>query len=319
MGRWTGMLVTVAALAGCADQIDDEVDPAIEDHFEEQPFDPVLKDSVRTVEDVVRSGACSTEPLRVLDEQIAQELSCLAPGTMARIDDTPNLSRGGGVRGALQADAAVALRRAVAQIGGMSLNSGWRSVAQQYVLKRWEGSCGVRIAATPGNSNHESGLAIDTSDFDRSAVRNALRAAGFTWYCSARNGGRISGCADPVHFEYGGGRDLRGSAVRAFQRLWNRNHPEDRIAEDGGWGAQTAERVARAPVAGFARVAACGAPAPSGPRPIPPEPEAASPEPPPAPPEPAPMEAEPSPPERDPPTAPEPEEPSPPVESSPPP
>ena len=27
--------------------------------------------------------------------------------------------------------------------------------------------------------------------------------------------------------------DLRGQDVLAFQRLWNRNHPEDKIGEDG--------------------------------------------------------------------------------------
>jgi MYXO-CTERM domain-containing protein len=41
--------------------------------------------------------------------------------------------------------------------------------------------------------------------------------------------------------------------VTAFQRLWNRNHPEDVIPEDGVYGTETEKRVARSPVGGFAR------------------------------------------------------------------
>ena len=62
---------------------------------------------------------------------------------------------------------------------------------------------------------------------------------------------------DPVHFENRRSPDNRGDDVRAFQRLWNRNHPNDKIAVDGDYGPQTAARLKKAPATGFAKGAFC--------------------------------------------------------------
>jgi hypothetical protein len=56
---------------------------------------------------------------------------------------------------------------------------------------------------------------------------------------------------DPVHYDCPG-PDMRSASVLVFQRLWNHNHPEDRIAEDGSYGPQTGSRVGRSPAGGFA-------------------------------------------------------------------
>ncbi len=270
MPRRLHLLPLVALFAlGCASEaVDDGHGEDYDDHLHETDAPIDLKAAgLRTVQDVVRSYGCSTGPLAALDDQIAAELACLAPNTMKRIDDIPGVSLGAGARRFIQADAADALRRVAGRVGGVSVNSAWRSVAQQYVLKSWEGSCGIGIAAAPGRSNHQSGLALDVGNW--SAARAALRAEGFSWYCDYRNGGRSSGCRDVVHFDYFSGEDLRPLAVLAFQKLWNRNNPDDRIAEDGGWGPQTAARVARSPLDGFARSATCeaagGAPEPEAP------------------------------------------------------
>ena len=45
-----------------------------------------------------------------------------------------------------------------------------------------------------------------------------------------------------------------------YFRLWNREHPEDQIEEDGLYGGQTRTRLARTPVAGFAAGTSCAAP-----------------------------------------------------------
>lgn len=131
----------------------------------------------------------------------------------------------------------------------MVVNSMLRTVAQQYLLYRWyqKGTCGISLAATPGNSNHETGLAIDIDN--QSTWRSKLSAKGFQWL----------GASDPVHFDYvgAGAVDHRGLDVLAFQRLWNRNHPEDKIAEDGDWGPATSGRMAKSPAAGFAKGASC--------------------------------------------------------------
>ena len=147
----------------------------------------------------------------------------------------------------LQTPAASALKRATSGHSRLSLNSTLRTVAQQWVLRRWAeaGRCGVQRAALPGQSNHEDGLAIDTDNYN--SYQGLLSAQGFRWF----------GSGDRVHFDFvgGGGRDAPG--VIAFQRLWNRNHPGDRIAEDGAYGPQTSARITKSPRAGFAKGAAC--------------------------------------------------------------
>ena len=52
--------------------------------------------------------------------------------------------------------------------------------------------------------------------------------------------------------------DIRGADVLAFQRLWNRNAPDDQISEDGVYGAMTEDRIKRAPAEGFGIGAICG-------------------------------------------------------------
>ena len=270
--RLAPLAALLALTAGCATEYhDDGHGHDYDDHLDDSQARDIDLKASGTVYDVIRARGCSTGPLAALDNQIATELACLAPDTMKRIDTIPGVTLGAGARTFMQADAADALRRAARELGGIGINSGWRSVAQQHVLKSWEGSCGIGIAATPGNSNHQSGLAIDTSNW--SSARGALKRAGFSWYCDYRNGGSSSGCNDVVHFDYFAGDDLRPLAVLAFQKLWNRNNPNDRIAEDGSWGPQTASRVSRAPLQGFTRTATCAA-AGNEPPPPPPEPEA---------------------------------------------
>lgn len=175
----------------------------------------------------------------------------MRPGTMRSIDDIPGVSLGSATIPYLQAPAAAALRRAVARRGGtLYINSALRTLPQQYLLHQWylRGRCGIALAARPGTSNHEGGLAIDIES--QAAWRSALSSEAFAWL----------GPSDPVHFDFvgSGGIDIRSLSVLAFQRLWNRNHPEDRIAEDGSFGPSTEARLARAPGEGFARGATCG-------------------------------------------------------------
>ncbi len=246
--------VLVSVCFGCA-QFDHAETHDHHYHESPEPFDS--KDVYNTVGDVINGRGCSTGPLKPLDIQIAKELSCLAQSPLGNIETLPALMLGEGVRPHLQSDAAHALKRASERLGRLVLTSGWRSVAQQHVLKSWEGRCGIGIAATPGRSHHQSGLAIDTGDYRSRSVRNVLREEGFRWYCDEYNQGRLGGCADPVHFVYETGDDLRDVSILAFQKLWNRNHPNERLEEDGMWGPTTASRMNRSPISGFAKIATC--------------------------------------------------------------
>jgi Carboxypeptidase regulatory-like domain/D-alanyl-D-alanine carboxypeptidase len=195
--------------------------------------------------------ACSTAGARALSEQLLAEVECMRPGTLSSIASIPGLSLNPGVLSQLNKGAASALRAAVAG-SSLSINSAVRSTAQQYILYYWyqNGRCTnvVSLAAKPGRSNHESGLAIDTSAY--ASWKSRLAARGFRWL----------GSSDPVHFDYAGAGavDIRSLAVKAFQRLWNRNNPGDRIAEDGAWGPTTAAKMDRAPAGGFTVGAQCG-------------------------------------------------------------
>lgn len=205
-----------------------------------------------SVEAAVSSSSCSTSAVHGLAQQLVDEINCMSPGALARIDRIPNVSLSSVVFPYLQAPAARGLQAAAAS-SPISIQSALRTVPQQYLLYRWfqAGRCGISLAAHVGHSNHEQGLAVDVGDHSSSA----MSTAGF----------HALGAADPAHWDYvrGGGVDLAGMSTRAFQRLWNRNHPSDRIAEDGDYGGMTEARLKKSPAGGFAIGAACQEPPPA--------------------------------------------------------
>ena len=204
--------------------------------------------------------SCTTASVKGLATQLVEEIQCLRPNTLKKIDGIQGLNLGAAVFPYLQTPAADALVQAQKARGvAMQINSGLRTLPQQYLLYRWyrTGRCGIRLAASPGTSNHESAVAIDIND--NAAWRTALQGKNFRWL----------GASDPVHYDFigGGTVSLRGLSVQAYQRLWNRNHPEDKIAEDGAYGAQTENRLAKSPVGGFPIGAKCDEPKPPPPPP----------------------------------------------------
>ena len=202
-----------------------------------------------TVEHMIWS-ACSTTSVKGLARQLVEEVNCLRPETMARMPDRPNLDLGEAVFPYMQSGAAAALDRALVSAPSrtMYMNSALRTLPQQLLLHRWylHGRCGIGLAARPGTSNHEDGLAIDISYYG--SWRSTLAGRGFRWL----------GGSDPVHFDYvGPSQNLGSLSVLAFQRLWNRNHPSNRLAEDGVWGGSTQARLLGSPAVGFRKGATC--------------------------------------------------------------
>jgi hypothetical protein len=127
----------------------------------------------------------------------------------------------------------------------MKVHSALRTVAQQYLVWRWAAGkrCGVQMATPPGDSNHETGRALDIAEEAR--WRPALEAEGFHWL----------GSSDNVHFDFGvkGGdrTPQHGLDVLAFQRLWNRNHSDDAIPDNGRYSPVTEQRLRKSPASGF--------------------------------------------------------------------
>lgn len=196
-------------------------------------------------------SSCSTASVKGLSEQIVAQANCIAPGAFVKVPSQPNLVLGGAVFAYLEQpakDAFVAALQAKSNTT-MQVNSMLRTVAQQYLLYRWykNGQCGIALAATPGNSNHETGLALDVQQYN--TWKSTLQAHGFKWY----------GNSDPVHFDYvgPGAKSYKGTDVLAFQILWNANNPDDPIAEDGLYGPQTEARLKKAPANGFAKAPSC--------------------------------------------------------------
>jgi hypothetical protein len=192
--------------------------------------------------------SCSTAVVIELSRQIAEEVDCLMPGQLVPLEEGDGIVfTGAAVLPYMSEEGRAALLAAAAAGGTIELNSAYRTVAQQYLLYRWfqAGRCGITAAADPGESNHESGRAIDVNNWpERVSVLEA-------------NGWAHTVPGDEVHFDHLASPDIRGSDVLAFQRLWNRNHPEEQIDEDGFWGPMTEDALRRAPAEGFAVGASC--------------------------------------------------------------
>jgi len=201
-----------------------------------------------TVRDAITS-ACTTATVLPLARQLVDQINCLRPNFLKSIA-SDSVDLGGAVLPYLQAPAADSLARAADRVP-LTINSALRTLPQQYLLYEWMNRriCRdvVSLAAAPGTSNHEAGLAVDVDNYGQ--ARASLEARGFRWY----------GSGDVVHFDYvAGGEDTRSLSVLAFQTLWNANHPEARVAEDGDFGGETEAVLLRAPANGFAKGATCG-------------------------------------------------------------
>ncbi len=203
-------------------------------------------ESYATVASYVTS-TCSTATVIGLSKQIADEVGCGDPTGLVAF------AAGGNVQ--ITSNAVLPYLSAkgktdLLDVAGnhvVKINSAFRTVAQQYLLYRWYqlGRCGITAAATPGNSNHESGRALDLANY--SSLVSAMGAQGWSH--------DVPG--DPVHFDHLSSPDIRGRDVLAFQKLWNRNHPDDLLVEDGDYGPQTAGRLQQSPSEGFAIGPSC--------------------------------------------------------------
>lgn len=143
----------------------------------------------------------------------------------------------------LQDEAATALETAVKSVNDtITINSAFRSSAQQYLLYEWylKGICGITLAAVPGQSNHESGSAIDTSAY----TYWTPILAPYSWVHTYPD-------TDPVHFDYTKLPTIANYNLLAFQRLWNRNNPNNKIDEDGVYGPATADAFYNSPCDGW--------------------------------------------------------------------
>jgi len=216
---------------------------------EESPAAPKKPKHFKTVQEA-SIGSCSTSSVDGLSRQVIEQVRCTNPSAFAPLPQRPNLILDEHIFPYLELNARDHLLKVLDanRKRTLTVHSALRTVAQQYLVWRWSASrrCGVQMATPPGSSNHETGRALDIAD--QAQWRAALEAQDFHWL----------GAADLVHFDYKSNR-AQGLApdVLAFQRLWNRNHPDDRVAETGRYDTNTEQRLKKSPPGGFAIGPSC--------------------------------------------------------------
>jgi hypothetical protein len=188
-----------------------------------------------------KAPGCSTSVVNGLSQQLIHQMNLILPDALVSFDDL-NVELEDAAFPFLQPQAKLGLQKAIQERGTkMHINSAYRTIAQQLLLYRWGSGCGFSLVALPGRSNHQSGLAIDIQD--PYGWRPYLENHGWEWF----------GPKDDPHFDYvgGGTQDIRGTAMLAIQKLWNKNHPNETIDEFGGYGPQTEDALNRSPALGF--------------------------------------------------------------------
>ena len=202
---------------------------------------PDKSNSIMLLKDVT---SCSTAVVKGLDKQLITQMNLLAPNSLVSFEDLNIQIVGSAVHALLQPAAKEALRKAIKERGAkLSVISAYRTIAQQMILfnHAQAGRCGIKNAARPGQSNHQSGLGLNIQEAD-------------VWEPFLIKQGWRRPLSDvPAHFEFvgTGTQDIRRVAVQAFQQLWNLNNPNDQIKVDGDFGPQTEARLGKSPIDGF--------------------------------------------------------------------
>ena len=192
---------------------------------------------------IKNTPGCSTSACNALSQQLIHQMNVMSPNTLVRFDDL-NVNLKSAAFPYLQAPAKEALAKAIQERGKtMTVNSAYRTIAQQLLLFNWGSSCGYHVVARPGSSTHQSGLALDIND--HLGWKPYLNKYGWRWF----------GNNDKPHFDYvgAGAKDIRKATMKAFQQLWNNNNPHKTIEVDGMWGANTAKCLNESPAYGFAK------------------------------------------------------------------
>jgi hypothetical protein len=192
-------------------------------------FDGLLKDAPANVSTSIANG---------LSQQLIYQINLLKPDALVSFDDL-DVDLGDAAYPFVPPAGKQALQQAIAGRGKkLVVNSAYRTLAQQMLLYNWRGS-NRNPVAPPGKSNHQSGLALDIQDRPN-------------WEPHLSRYGWKPLAGDPPHVDFHGGQDLRSTAILAFQVLWNKNNPNDKLKEDGNYGGETEKRLNRSPVKGFA-------------------------------------------------------------------
>ena len=236
-----GVLVVAVSLAGCRSE-------------PPEPLDTRTTLNELLLQDARTCSSGFTYPQDLIDglsTQLIEELRCMddtwlefytpceEPGCIATYGPQPL---------AIRPEVIAALREAALSVNDyITISAGYRDVAMQYYSRWYKENCSSSFnAAIPGNSNHQGGRAVD------------VRAYNFWWDTLLEYGFEHPIPSDEPHFELlvdaefrQESEELKVLSITAFQRLWNRNNPDDMIDTDGIYGPTTKDRLGNSPVEGF--------------------------------------------------------------------
>lgn len=206
------------------------------------------------LEDARRCESVYTWPQELIDglsAQLIHELQCMDSSLLAWYEPCKSVGciwAVGPQPHAIRPEVISALEAVAASKNDyITIEAGYRDVAMQYYSRWFQENCNSAFnAAEPGKSNHQGGRAVDVKYYAH--WWDSLLEFGFDHPIPS----------DKPHFELRGSgafrdesEELKVLSVLAFQRLWNRNNPDDLLAEDGIYGPRTKQRLGASPVAGF--------------------------------------------------------------------
>ena len=246
------LLVTVfLLLVGCAE--DSEQAPPLR-----------TQERAILVGDLPRMGGdYPLELINGLSAQLVDEVNCIQPGVLQEFvvsQTAGHLYTDRNIPHLLRPEV-VAAAEAVAALKAdwITITSGYRDVGMQYYDWVWGQKLGFP-AARPGASFHQGGQAMDLAF--PSYWRSDLLAYGVDtngdgtrdvfWECYDMVAPICVDDAPHFQFVQTSTPDLMVESVRAFQRLWNRNNPNEPLVEDGAWGPGTEAKMEKTDAAGFA-------------------------------------------------------------------
>lgn len=182
----------------------------------------------------------NTAVVNALSQQLIYQINLIIPNALVSCDDL-DIDLGDAAYPFVPPEAKEGLRKAISDRGKrLVVNSAYRTLAQQLLLYNWRFN-NPNPVGKPGQSNHQSGLALDIEDRPG-------------WEPYLKRYGWLPLAGDPPHVDYkgAGAQDLRKATIKAFQVLWNKNNPSDQLKDDGLYGNETEKRLNQTPGTGFA-------------------------------------------------------------------
>ena len=201
---------------------------------------------VETIKSAVIDRSCDFSLLQTISQQLIDEMINSTNGTVSELNTTnyPNLVVSNNQRIFLETNTLNAFIGVLSNNPQKSfiLSFGLVSLPEQYLRDKWDGQC-QNIFGVPhmkDANNFMSGNMLELQNFDSNVVK-IMQESGFV--------------KNRQFFIYTQGViNLQNENVRAFQKLWNCNFPEDLMEENGIFDEEVEKRLNISPTKGLGKI-----------------------------------------------------------------